>query len=115
MQHIILMLPLVGIIVFWIFPTGIAIPIYLLILMISGMLFWAIVRAIKKHPKTGAEGLIGATARIVSSLQTSNEAQYVVRIQGELWNASSSDILNVGELVTITSVNGLTLLVKRVN
>ena len=79
------------------------------------MMFWTIVRAMKKHPKTGSEGLIGATAIVVSSLQTGNEAQYVVRIQGELWNAKSSDILRAGELVTVIGVNGLRLLVQLFN
>lgn len=115
MQHLILILPLLGIIIFWILPPGIAIPVYLLILVISGMMYWVIVRAMKKHPETGAEGLIGATTRIESSLQTRNETQYVVRIQGELWNATSSDLLKEGELVTVIGVTGLTLLVQRVN
>jgi membrane protein implicated in regulation of membrane protease activity len=115
MQHLILILPLIGIVIFWIFPPDIAIPIYLLILVLSAMMFWAIVRAMKKHPKTGSEGLIGATASVVSNFQTSNKARYVVRIQGELWNAHSSDILKTEELVTVTGVNGLTLFVQRVN
>jgi len=115
MQHLILLLPLAGIVVFWLLPPSLAIPIYLFIVLISGLMYWAIVRAMKKYPKTGAEGLIGTTAKIVSSSESGREAQYLVRVKGELWNANSPDILKTGDLVTVTGIDGLILLIQRVS
>jgi len=62
---ILLLLPLIGIVVFWLLPLPLSIPIYLVILLASGLMYWTIVRAMKKRSKNGVEGLIGAEARVV--------------------------------------------------
>jgi membrane protein implicated in regulation of membrane protease activity len=67
----------------------------------------------KKPSKYGLEGLIGAEVRVVSKLGPQDEAQYMVKVRGELWSANSRDDLNPGEVVKILSVNGLTLLVGK--
>ena len=74
MHHLILFLPIIGIIVFWLLPVGIAIPSYLGILLVSGLMYWAILRAIKKTPITGDSGLVGNKARVVSKLGPSDES-----------------------------------------
>jgi len=114
MWHLIIVLPIVGVIVFWLFAPGVAVPIYLIILLVSGMLYWSVARAMRRRPKTGQEGLIGATATVVSRSQPGANAQYTVRTQGELWSANSSDTLKAGELVTIAGIDRLTLLVQRI-
>lgn len=81
-MHYLLLLPLIGIVVFFIFPLGIAIPVYLFILIISGLMYWVIYRAMKKQPNFGREGLIGTEARVISKLEPGEEAQYMVRIRG---------------------------------
>jgi membrane-bound ClpP family serine protease len=112
---ILLLLPLIGIVVFWLFPLPLAILVYLFILLISSLLYCVIVRAMKKRSKYGLEGLIGAEARVVSKLGPHDEAQYMVRVRGELWSANSHDELKPDETVKILSVNGLTLLVGKIN
>ena len=112
---ILLLLPLIGIVVFWLFPLPLAILVYLVILVVSGLIYWVIARAMKKRPKSGAEGLIGAEARVVSILGPHDEAQYTVRISGELWSANSSDNLKLDETVKVLSVKGLTLTVEKNN
>jgi membrane protein implicated in regulation of membrane protease activity len=112
MHHLILMLPLIGIVVFWLMPLGSAIAAYLGIVLVSGLMYWAILRAIRKKPITGASGLVGARARIVSKLGTSDEAQYMVEADGELWSANSPDTLEPGEIVSIVRVDGIRLLVR---
>jgi membrane-bound ClpP family serine protease len=67
----------------------------------------------KKRSKYGVEGLIGAEARVVSKLGPHDEAQYLVRIRGELWSANSRDELKLDETVKILSVSGLILLVGK--
>jgi membrane protein implicated in regulation of membrane protease activity len=114
MWHLIIMLPIVGIIVFFLLPLRAAIPVYLVILLASGLAYWSVARAMRRRPKTGREGLIGATARIVSHVQPGGNAQYLVHTQGELWGADSPDALKEGELVTVTGMDGLKLRVKRI-
>ncbi len=92
---IILLLPLIGIIVFWLMPLYLAIPVYLVILLISGLLYWAIVRAMKRRPYTGSEGLIGEEARVVTKSGSHDAAEYIVSVRGELWSANSRDDLNL--------------------
>jgi membrane protein implicated in regulation of membrane protease activity len=115
MHHLILFLPLIGIAVFWLMPLGIAIPAYLAIVLVSGLMYWAILRAMKKIPTTGASGLVGAKARVVSKLGPSEEAQYLVEADGELWSANSPDMLGPGDIVIITDVEGIRLTVKRID
>jgi len=114
MWHLIIMLPIVGIIVFFLFRPGVAVPIYLVILLASGLVYWSLARAMRRRPKTGREGLIGATARVVSRVQPGSSAQYLLRTQGELWGADSPDTLKEGELVTVTGIDGLKLRVRRI-
>jgi membrane protein implicated in regulation of membrane protease activity len=113
MQHLIILLPIIGIIVFWLLPLGQAIPVYLVILVMSGLMYWAIIRAMRKRHENGAESLVGNKASVVSRLSPQEEAQYIVRVRGELWSANSDDDLKPGETVKILSVDGLTLQVSR--
>ena len=57
MHHLILFLPIIGIIVFWLFPLNIAIPIYAGIFVLSGLMYWAVIRAIRRVPVTGKRGM----------------------------------------------------------
>ena len=67
----------------------------------------------KRPVVTGEESLIGNEAEVVSKLDLSN--LYTVRMQGELWTAHADDSIQVGETVTVLSVEGNTLRVKRKN
>jgi membrane protein implicated in regulation of membrane protease activity len=114
MWHIVIMLPILGIIVFFVLRPGVAVPVYLVILVASGLSYWSLARAMRRRPRTGREGLIGASARVVSRVKPGSNTQYLVRTQGELWGAESPDILEPGEQVTVTSIDGLKLRVQRI-
>jgi membrane protein implicated in regulation of membrane protease activity len=114
MWHLIIMLPILGIIVFFLLRPGVAIPVYLVILLASGLTYWSLARAMRRRPRTGREGLIGASARVISRVKAGGNAQYLVRTQGELWGADSPDILEPNEPVTVTGIDGLKLHVQRV-
>ena len=113
MHHLILLLPLIGLVVFWLLPPSSAIPVYLAILLASAGMYWAILRAIKKTPTTGVSGLKGATGKVVSRLKPSEESQYLVEADGELWSANSPDTLQPGDEVRIVDVKGIRLEVVR--
>ena len=113
MWHLIIMLPILGIIVFFVLRPSVAIPVYLVILLASGLTYWSLARAMRRRPRTGREGLIGASGRVVSRVKPGGNAQYLVRTQGELWGADSPDALEPGELITVTGIDGLKLRVQR--
>lgn len=112
---ILLLLPLIGIVVFWFLPLPQAIFAYLVVLLLSGVLYWVIARTMKNRSKYGLEGLIGAEARVVSKLGPHDYAQYMLRVHGELWTANSNDELKLDETVKTLSVSGLTLMVAKVD
>jgi membrane protein implicated in regulation of membrane protease activity len=113
MHPLIILLPLLGLIVFLILPISLALPVYLVILLLSGLMYWAIISAMKRRPNSGSESMIGAKARVVSKLRYQDEAQYAVKVRGELWNANSPDDLKPGETAKILSIDGLTLIIKK--
>jgi membrane protein implicated in regulation of membrane protease activity len=106
-------MPVLALPVFWLMPLNQAIPIYAIISLTAGSLYWLIAKSMGKQPETGSESLIGAVAEVVSKLNQGDHAKYLVRSQGELWSADSSDALRNGEIVSITAVDGIRLIVHR--
>lgn len=115
MCHLLLLMPVVGLPVFWLVPLSFAIPAYIVIVLISGVLYWLIAISMRKRPETGAESLPGTEAEVVSKLSPGHGAQYLVRSQGELWSARSADVLELGETVRIAALRGISLVVERRN
>jgi membrane-bound serine protease (ClpP class) len=69
--------------------------------------FW--IRFLRRYRvTTGAEGLIGATAEVIEACEPSGR----VRLRGEIWRARCGSRAGVGERVTVTGVDGLTLEVE---
>jgi len=117
MHYLVWLLLLVAIILLWLFPPSpaVAIPIVLVVLLVCVLVTRAVLRARRKSPKTGTEGLIGTTTRIISIKELDYKVEYTVKIEGETWKANSSDKLKIGDMVTVTSVKGLLLQVQRVD
>ncbi len=109
----VLLLPVIGLIVFWLLPLSAAVPVYIVILIISGLLYWIVARAMKKHPGYDLASLVGTEATVISKTGTPKNIIYVVNIRGELWNAMSRDDLVPDDTVKIISVHGLTLRVEK--
>lgn len=113
MCHLLLFMPVIALPIFWLAPLNVAIPIYAVIVLISGLLYWLIVKSMRKTPLVGAESLLGSEAEVVSRLSPGQVAQYLVRSQGELWSARSADVLEPGETVRIAALRGISLVVER--
>lgn len=113
MCHLILLMPVLALPIFWLMQLNMAIPIYLVILLISGLFYRLIVKSMRKQPQTGSESLIGTVAEVVSKLGPADHAQYLVRSRGELWSANSNDALRNGETVSIVAMEGIRLVVRR--
>lgn len=61
----------------------------------------------------GFQSLIGTEAKVVSRQTQDDSARYLVRSQGELWSAYSTDVLEIGEPVNIVAVKGIGVVVER--
>lgn len=112
---LVMLLPIIGLPMFWILPFGKAFPIYLLFVsLFAGMM--RVMRRTMKYPRmTGPESLIGKTAEVVSKTDQGYGPPYMIRLLGEFWSADSEDILHIGEMVIIVSVQGNRVLVGRKN
>jgi membrane-bound serine protease (ClpP class) len=77
-----------------------------LMLLVATLVF----RAQRRPPVHGAAGMIGAIG--VSQHRLAPAGTVLVR--GEYWNAESDEVVNPGERVEVTGVDGLSLRVRRV-
>ena len=79
----------------------------------AGLVVWAVsagVRAMRRRPVTGSEGMIGRFAVARSVLEPAGQVQ----VDGEIWSAvSEAGAIPAGEKVRVTAVDGLTLKVSR--
>jgi membrane-bound serine protease (ClpP class) len=89
---------------------GLAIVVVAMVVEVAEVGFW--IRFLRRYRvTTGAEGLIGATAEVIESCDPSGR----VRLRGEIWHARCPAGASVGERVTVTGVDGLTLEVEQQN
>ncbi len=115
MCHLILLMPLFGIPLFWLLPLGYALPTNIALWLISAFLYRLIHRAMMKPIQDGFQSLIGTEAEVVSKRALTHSARYLVRAkdEGELWSAYSVDALEIGEQVNIVAVRGIGVVVER--
>jgi len=106
-------MPLFGIPLFWLLPLGYALPTNIAIWLTSAFLYRLITRAMRKPLQDGFQSLIGTEAEVVSRSAPDHSAQYLIRSQGELWSAYSTDTLQPGEPVNIVAVKGIGVVVER--
>ncbi len=115
--HAVLLLPLVGLPLFWLLPLGYALPINIAAWLATPFLYRVLRRAMKQPTADGFRSLVGTRAEVVSRSETGRSARYLVRAQGEgeLWSAHSRDVLNIGERVQIVAVKGIGVVIERRN
>lgn len=109
MCHIILLLPLFGLILFVLLPVPVALPLYVIILAVSLVLYTAISRAMRRPVMTGAEGMIGRKGFVVDSVGRTLQ----IAVRDELWNAVSPVAIEKGQRIHVIGISGLLLQVIR--
>ena len=114
MCHLIFLVPLAGIPLFWILPLEYALPINILLWITSGILGYKVVRAMMMPSRDGFKSLIGTEAMVVSMVNQSN-GKYLVKAGHELWTARSNDTLRPGEKVRVAYLDGIKLMVARID
>ena len=109
MCHLVLSMPVLGLVVFWLWPLPIAIPVYAAILAVSAVVYKAMMTAMRRPSVTGREGMLHEIGEIVGT----SPSEVSVRIHGELWRARATDALKPHDLVEVIDVQGLTLHVAK--
>jgi membrane protein implicated in regulation of membrane protease activity len=110
---LLMLLPIIAIPVFWLLPLGLAIPIYVFALLLSGAMFWLMRGTMRRPAVTGDGSLIGKDADVVSQSSQGISSRYIVRAEDRLWTAQSRDTLQPGETATIVAVEGNKLIINR--
>jgi len=110
MCHLLLLMPVIALPIFWVVPVEAASLIYATVLAVALWLYWFAWQAMRRPVETGKEELLHATARVLSVRGRSLQ----VRVHGEIWRAQSSDRIRPAEAVQVVGIDGLTLRVRRV-
>jgi len=116
MCHLVLLMPVFGLALFWLLPFGYALPINVFLWATSAFLYYQTARAMRQPRQDGFESLIGTHAEVVSTQSPAYyAAPYLVKTGGELWTARSPDVLQPGEMVSVAATDGISLVVERTN
>jgi membrane-bound serine protease (ClpP class) len=111
MMVVIMALPVLGLGLFYFLPFRTALPIYLFLLFISGLMYYGMftVMGRKRKARTGFEEMIGEEALVLEDIDPEGK----VGIDDELWTARARGRRFMkGERVRICGHKGLTLLVE---
>ena len=86
---------------------GLALVVAAMVIEVAEVGFW--IRFLRRYRvTTGAEGLVGVKAEVIEACEPTGR----VRLRGEIWHARCPGGAQVGELVCVTGVDGLTLEVE---
>lgn len=107
MCHIILLLPLIGLPIFWLAPLPIAMTSYTFLTFFAGWAYLGIARTSHRPVATGQEALLHARGEVIAA----HGSHLTVRIMGEIWSARSAAAVKRSEQVRVTGMNGLELIV----
>ena len=108
MHHLLLLVVLIGWILFLFLSWQIALPLYVMGVIISLAIYWKVIQAQRRRPVIGKRAMVGDQAVVVRVEAEEAEVEY----QGETWRAVSSQPLRSGQKVIIEGVEGLILRVK---
>ncbi|MCZ6773306.1 MAG: NfeD family protein [Proteobacteria bacterium] len=109
MCHLLLLAPVFGLVIFWLSPIWIAVPVYGVILLLSILLYIATVRMMRLPQITGVYSLLQRPGVVIDVTHRGPR----VRIGGEIWQAVSTDRLQVGEQVKVVEQHGMILEIER--
>ncbi|MFQ6006425.1 MAG: NfeD family protein [Woeseia sp.] len=109
MCHLILLLPVIALPVFWLLPISASIPIYATVFVISAWIYWYVVRVMRRPVVTGAEELQHGVGKVAS---IDDDGVIRIRVDGELWRAKAAAPLKVGDKLRVVRLEGLVLHVE---
>ena len=110
MCHLIFLLPIFGLPVFWFFPFKTALILYLAICAISLFLYYKIFQTMHAKVRNGLEAMLGKTGVVLLNIDPEGKTKYAT----EIWNAvAEGEKFLRGEKVVISGFSyGLRVIVK---
>lgn len=109
MCHIIFVLPFASLLLFLFLPFEQAMLLYALVLLICGLLYWLIWKAMRRPVTTGVEGMMGAVGQVIHN----GKRTHKVFVKGEIWDAICDEALSVGESVEVIGLKRMELAVRK--
>jgi membrane protein implicated in regulation of membrane protease activity len=106
-HHLLLLMPLLALGLFFLFPWPVALPLYGFLAVGSLIGYRKGIQAQRWPPVMGRKEMVGRRAKVVRVEEGNTEVEYL----GEIWKAVSSYPLHPGQEVIIEKVEGLTLTV----
>jgi membrane protein implicated in regulation of membrane protease activity len=102
--------PVIGLLLFFLTPWTVAVPIYLVGVFVSAFYHHAMMSSMKLPVRTGAKGMAGRVATVTES----SPGRMKVRCGSEIWAARSEDDLRLGTgtRVEVVEIAGLSLVVR---
>jgi membrane protein implicated in regulation of membrane protease activity len=108
MCHLPLLMPILGLAVYWFLPISVATIIYVIILILSAWLYYYVIKAMHRPVVSGMESMLHSDGKVV----TKEGDVLQVRVHSELWDAESSDDLWPGDQIEVIGAKGLKLKVR---
>lgn len=108
MCHLVLLLPLVALPIFWLAPLSVSVPIYSAVVIVSVCVYYLAFKAMRQPVVTGVESMLHAIGKVVER----RDYDFQVSVNGETWSARADEDLAIGDKVEIVSIDGLTLKVR---
>ena len=110
MCHLLLLLPLLAPPLFWLLPASVAIPVYAIAVLVSGVVYWHTWKSARMPKQNGAEGMLGARGRVTDC----GERSLRLFVRGELWSADATgEAPAVGDEAIVVGIDGLRLHVRK--
>ncbi|MDO8692035.1 MAG: NfeD family protein [Dehalococcoidia bacterium] len=106
MCHLVLLMPIFGLALFLVLPWPIAVPAYLVVLIVSAVLYYKMMQAMKLPIQVGRETLLGKVVEVVTVVEAPSLARYLVRNGGELWSATSTGEFKRGDNAVVMGFEG---------
>jgi membrane protein implicated in regulation of membrane protease activity len=109
MCHILLLLPVFALPLFWVLPREEALIVYAVVCFFSAAFYWLVWQTMHRPAATGIEGMIGG----IGTIFRCGEGQTKVLYRGEIWDAVCNDGISLGERVEIIGFDRMKLVVRR--
>lgn len=109
MCHILLVLPVFALPLFWFLPWEEASIVYVGVCVFSAAFYWLIWQTMHRPAATGIEGMIGG----IGTIFRCGQGQTKVLYRGEIWDAVCKDSASLGERVEIIGFDRMKLIVRR--
>lgn len=103
--HLLLLLPVAGLALFWYLPWPLAAILYVAGVAPSALLGWVSWRSLKTPPVMGMEAMLGEVGVAATDLTPVGQVRY----HDALWTARSAEPVRRGGRVRIEAVDGLRL------